>query len=359
MAVVITDRRTIIDEAESVTNWTGAGFGVVSADVAEATNAVAASIGISDQSMYYTYPTGSINLSDTLVYVYSFNNALQNSWDNTIPPNGLVVGDGTNRIGFHMAGSDKRVFNHLDGPTNWQCLVLDGSQASAMDTAGHTYADAGSFASLDLTTITQVGAYHQTLSKALGGGYHIACDILRYGNDGIYVTGGGVGTEGKFSELALADSSTADQAGHGIFRAYTSIAFGCQGPITFGRGGSATNAYFYDSGVVVIYEDRNIGDDKYYFNVEGNASATNEFSLSNSTLTTAGPYVNMTVSGSMDVFELDAVSFTDLGNSLNFLCASGTITNCNFTGCGQIDPGTLTFNNNIVSNTTASGTGAV
>lgn len=360
MAVTITDRRTIINEAESVTDWTGAGFGVVSADVAEATNAVAASIGIGDQPIYHTEPTGSgIVASGTLVYVYSFNNALQNSWDNTIPPNGLLIGDGTNRIAFHMAGADKRVFNHLDGPTNWQCLVLDGDKVGEMDDAGNTYVDAGSVAALDLTNITQVGAYHQTLSKALGGGYHIACDILRYGNDGIYITGGGVGTEGKFSEIAVADSSTADQAGHGILRAYTTVAFGVQGPLTFGNVTASGNAYFNDSGIVVVYEARNVADDKYYFNVEGRADSTNSFELSSSTITTAEPAVAVSVSGSMDVFDLDTVSFIDLKNPITFACASGTVTNCVFATCGQIDPGTLTFTGNAISSTTASGNGAL
>jgi hypothetical protein len=366
MAVTITDRRTTVDDAEAVTNWTNVGYGTQSTDVAEQTNAVADGINIGNQSMYYTQPTGSVNLGTspgTLVYVYSFNNAIQNVWNNTIPPQALLLGDGTNRIGFHMAGSDKRVFNHLEGPTTWQCLVLDTSQASTMNTNSLTYADAGSFASLNLGAVTQWGCYFETLSKALGGGYNVSTDIIRYGNDGIRITAGGVGTEGTCLELAAADRSTADGAAHGIFRELATVAFGCQGPLTFGDSGTATDSRFIDSGVTIVFEDRNIGNDKYYLNVEGNSGATNVFELSNATITTAGPFVTMDMSGgNIDTLTFDAVSFVALGNGITFSTladASGhSVTACTFDGCGIVYPGDVTFDGCTFSNA-ADANGAV
>ncbi len=348
MAITITDRRTVIDEAESVTNWTGAGFGVVSTDVAEAINAVAASSNSTNQAVYFTYPvTGGIDLSDELVYVYSFNNALQDSWSADPPPNSLLIGDGTNRIAFHMAGADRRVFNHLEGPTNWQSLVLDGSQADVMDAAGNSYVDAGSFGALDLTAIENIGTRTDCNSKALGGGYNIAVDIMRYGNDGIYVAGGTSGDKGSFSELAAADRSTANKAGHGIFREYAPVSFGCQGPLTFGVPPSATDSYFYDDGAVVVFEDRNIGDDKYYFDIGGNSGATNSFELINSTITTAAQNVSVAAGNDIDILDLDTVSFVNLVNDMYFPTDSASqthsIDNCIFTGCGTIDPGTAPF----------------
>lgn len=357
MTLTLTDRRSILTQADSVTDWTGGGFGVTTSDFAESTGAVAGSLAATTGQVYYTMPTGSIDLSSTLVYVYSFNNALQDAWDASPPPQGLLLGDGTDRISFDMAGANRRVFNHLDGPTAWQCLVLDGAQASAMDTAGNTYVVAGSFAGLNLAAITQVGCSFDTNSKALGGGYNVAVDIIRYGNDGIRLTAGTTGARGTFSEIAVADRSTADQTAHGVFRALASIAFGVQAPLTFGDSGNATACYFEDTGKVVVFENRNIANGKYYFNVEGHATPVNLFILTSCTLTTAGPNVSVDMSSAnIDTLTLTACQFIALANTITFAStgASGhSVTGCTFDGCGQIDAGAVTFTNNVVSNSTA------
>jgi len=357
MAVTVTDRRTTVTDAESVTDWTGVGYGVTSTDVVEATNAVAESLSSTTGQTYYTQPTGSVNLGTspgTLVYVYSFNNALQDAWDASPPPQALMLGDGTDQIAFDMAGANRRVFNHLEGPTGWQCLVLDTAEASNMNSAGNTYVVSGSFAGLNFGAITQWGCSFDTNSKALGGGYNVAVDIIRYGNDGIRITAGGSGTEGTFSEIAAADRSTADGAAHGILRAYTTIAFGCQGPLTFGDSGTATDSRFIDTGIVLAYEDRNIANDKYYLNVEGNSGATNVFELYASTVTTAGPWVAMDFNaGNINTFILDAVSFTALGGAINFsdnADATGhTVQDCTFDGCGAIALGSVDFLDNVIT----------
>ena len=177
MTVTIEDTRTIIDEAEATTNWTPGNYGTTSSDVAEAANAVGESYATTAGVAYYTRPSGTDDLSNTLVYIYCFNNALQGSW--TTGANALLIGDGTNRVAFHMAGSDRRMFNHLEGPTSWQCFVLDGDQADEMDTASETTEINGTFASLDLTNIIDYGGSFITGSKALGGGYNVAVDIIR------------------------------------------------------------------------------------------------------------------------------------------------------------------------------------
>lgn len=362
MAVTIVDRRTTVINAESTTDWTPGSFGVQSDDVAEGTYAVAESLAIEDAPVYYTMGA-SVDLSDTLVYVYAFNNALLNPWNNAIPPIGLLLGDGTNIIGFNMAGADRRVFNHLDGPTSWQCLLLDGSQAATLNGNGLTYESSGTFASLALTAILNIGCYFQTLSKSLGGGYNVSVDIIRYGNNGIYILEGGSGTEGTCLEIAQADRSTAANAAHGIFRAYTTIAFGVQGPLTFGRADVATDSYFLDSGVVIVFEGRDVGNDKYFFNVIGHSTAVNYFKLSDTTISTAGPYVSCSFGANIDTFELDGVSFVALKNVLSFPVDSAsyshTVKNCTFNDCGQIDPGTVTFQSNVVSNYLGTSGGAI
>jgi len=361
MAVTITDRRSIVDEAETTTGWTPGSYGTTTTDVAELGAAVAESLAEASGVAYFTNAT-SFSLTNTCIYVYLFNNALQPVW--TDGPNALLIGDGTNRVAFHMAGSDRRVFNHLDGPTSWQCAVLDGSQAATMDTAGDTTEIAGTFASLSLGAITQAGGSFITESKALGGGYNVAVDIIRLGNDGIRLTGGGVATEATASEIAAADRSTANQAAHGVFRELQPVAFGIQAPLTFGDTAAATDSRFIDSGISLIFEDRNISNDKYYFDIVGNTSATNLFQLSGSTLTTSGPYVSVSANtGDINTLDLDGVNFTALGNPITFsgLADAGghTIKNCTFDGCGRIQPGNTTFQDNIVSSTTDTANGGL
>lgn len=356
MAVVIVDRRTIIDNAETTTGWTNAGFGVQSDDRAEGNNAVAEQLNISDGSVYFTRGA-SVDLSNTLVYVYSFNNALQDLWDSSPPPVGLLIGDGTDRIAFNMAGANKKVFSHSEGPTNWQSLVLDGSKASELNTAGLTFVESGSFANLNLSAITQFGCYFETLSKALGGGYNVSVDIMRFGNDGIYVLGGSSSDPGICRNIASADRSLAANAAYGLFREYTNIAFGCQGPLTFGGDASQSTSYFDDSGVVIAFENRDISNDKYYFDVAALNTTTNYFKLSDSTITTAGPYVNSRCNSTfIDYLEFDAVSFVGLGGSITFPSDTNPgagrthiVNGCKFSQCREIFPKTASFTNNSIS----------
>jgi len=365
MAVTVTDRRLVIDQADTTTGWTGATFGTVTTDIAESGAAVAAALNIATGQIYFT-ATG-INLSNTLIYIYSWNSAIQLGW--STGAHALLLGDTTNQIAFHMAGQDRRAFSHSDGPVNWQSFVLDGSMASTMNTAGQTTVIAGSWANFytSLTggaNITQYGSHFITQSKAIGGGYNVAVDIIRYGNDGIRVTAGGSGTEGNFLEIVTEDRSTSDQKAHGLIRELTTGAYGIQGPITFGNSGTATTSYFADTGIVLVYENRNIANDKYYFNVEGNSGATNYFSLIGSTISTAGPYVTCNfASGNIDTLILQNVTFTQLGNSITFsnnADATGhNITGCTFDACGQIDPGDVTFDGNSILNSASATTGAV
>jgi hypothetical protein len=356
MAVVVTDLRTTITEADTTTGFTGAG-GTATSTFAEATACVQNSLNIATGQIYFTGT--SVNLSNTLVYVYGFNNAIQENWDNANPPLGLHLGDGTNRISFRMAGSDRRVFNHADGPTEWQNLVLDGSQASAMNSAGLTTVRAGNFASLNLSAITQFGCDFTTLSKALAGGFNVAVDIMRWGNDGLQITGGTTSDRGMFLEVVEEDRSTDNLKGHGIIRELGTGLYGCQGPLNFGSSASALDSWFDDEGRVLSFENRNIGNDKYYIRVRGNSGSTNFFRLNACTITTAGPFVRCDFDGgNIDDFILTNNNFNLLSNAITFSSASDglnhTVTGNTFNICGRIDPGVTEFRNNIISRSTNS-----
>lgn len=72
MAVIVTDNRIIINEGDNITGWN---TGEAVTDIfAEAT----ASIATGQLGPVQIYHTGTArNLSNSLVYVYAFNNAIQ------------------------------------------------------------------------------------------------------------------------------------------------------------------------------------------------------------------------------------------------------------------------------------------
>jgi hypothetical protein len=361
MAVVVTDLRTTRNEADATTDWTGAS-GTSTTVFAEATAAVIQTLNIATGQVYHT--GAAINLSNTLVYVWSNNFALQGDWDAAQPPNALHLGDGTNRISFKMAGQNRKVFAHLDAgtgiPVDWDCLVLDGSQAAAMNTAGLTTVRAGSFGALNLGAITQIGSDFTTLSKGLGGGINVAVDIIRFGNDGLQITGGTTGSRGTFAEVVAEDRSRANLKAHGIIRELGSGLYSAQGPLNFGASASALDSWFEDTGRVLLFENRNISNDKYYIRVRGNSGSTNHFVLRNSTIATAGPFVRCDFNGgNINTLTLTGNTFASLGNAITFSSAADasghTVTGNVFNACGRIDPGLVTFENNTISNSTDAG----
>jgi hypothetical protein len=358
------DNRTLFNEGDTNTGWnTGA---ATTASFAEPTASIAVAYNEGQGSIYYTSATPIP--SGQMVYVYSSVVATQASWE--LGYHGLFLGDGTNRVNFHQSGNDREVFKHFDGPVGWQCFLLDTDYASTLIAAGatrHTVIG-GTAANLVSsiyggTTVDEVGAYYITLSKALGGGVNCYCDIIRYGNNGITIVDGSVSNPATFLDVVEIDrSTTQNRKAHGIIREYTAGIYGCQGPLNFGSTTVASGARFYDDGVVLVYEDRDVLDDKFYFAINGHSSVINKFELYNSTISTAGPYVTFSANtGNLNTLVIDTVVFSELGNSMTFSDlpdASGHyINNCTFTGCGQIDPGITNFTNNTISNPVPSSIG--
>lgn len=374
MAVTVTDTRTVIDQADvlgasPITPFWNTGTAGNTVYVEAGTNsAIISTLNITTGQIYVTI-SPAVDVSNSLIYVWADNFALKDVWDAANPPTALHIGDGTDRVSFKMSGSNRKVFAHLDAGTgarvDWECLVLDGSQASAMNTAGYTVARAGAFSTLNLAAITQFGVDFTTLSKGLGGGVNVAVDIIRVGNDGLIITGGATGgTEGKFSEIVIEDRTTTDLKAYGIIREYTTGLYGLQGPLTFGGAATGTT-WFEDGDVVLVFENRNISDDKYYLKVMGpSVSGSTTFILTNSTITTAGPNVTCNFSDAgIGTLTITGCNFAQLGNSISFAndaSASGhTVTGNTFTACGQIDPGDVDFSGNTIQASTASATGAV
>lgn len=352
MGVLITDQRAVINEADSLTNWTLADD-TPTDTFAEGPNCVATAINIATDNIYFTTGTG-IDISSTLVYIYSSVVATQDGWESGV--HAMYLGDGTDAIAWHMQGSDRRVFAHSDGPVQWSNFVIDGSVAKDFSASTEHTVVAGTLAALTMTSITSFGARFITLSKALGGGNNCYVDIIRYGNDGIRVTSGTTSDPGDFLDVCIEDRDTATLKGHGVIRELSPSVYSIQSPITIGDSGASTDTYFRDSGPILAFEDRIIGNDKYYFKVEGHASATNEFGLTGATISSSGPNIFTEFdSGNIDTLELQNCVFSNLGRTIKFSDAADatghSVTQSTFNNCGVVTIGAVDdfSNNNVVS----------
>lgn len=270
----VTDGRSLIDEADGTTGWTGS-----SSPTADTTNYIesTASLGMpvstSTDNLYHLHGS-TVDLTGTLVYVW----ILANGAMDTLVNGGIALqlGDGTNRIGFHLAGSNAAAFRHNDGPVGWQCLCLDGSNLPS-----NTTAYAGTLGSFSITGVTQFGSGFKTLSKALGGANNCFTDIIRYGNQGITATGGTSGDPINFTGIAAVDRSTGNLQAYGIIRQLVPGAFGLQGPLTIGDSAGTAATYFYATNAVVNFEALlgGITATIYKFTVQGNATGSTTFKL--------------------------------------------------------------------------------
>lgn len=373
MAVTITDNRTLIDEADSLTDWSSPvaaeSLELFTADPNPVESTASIGMPVSIETSDIVHAISSADLTSMLVYVWVNAAGVMD----TIANGGvaLILGDVDDLVGYHLAGSDVAAFRHEAGPIAWQCLVLD---TSALPSAKTQLAGA---ADPTLTAITRVGAMYKTLSKALGGASNCFTDIIRYGNGGLIITGGGEATEGNFSEIATEDRSSTSQKAYGICRKLGAGLFGLQGPLTFGDDGGTGSVDFLSTNEVIVFEDRDLGTTKYYINVKGNATGNTSFQLGSQVgSTTMGKDGTSLicppgVGAKLDAADAD-VEYVLLYGSLikgfnNGVLFSIDATNgpnhkiydTVFIGCGQIDPGKVQFKNNSIANSTDGATGAL
>lgn len=366
MAVTITELRTPINECDATTGWSLSNLSsqsIFSSDPAPIEPSGCLGIQVNNENGY-VYRTVSYDLSDTLVYVWARPYGTMNTFANVGV--GIVLGDGTNTIAFAVGGSDVAGFKHGVGPHEWTCYLLDTTSLPSTEIV----TIAGSAASLSLGSITLFGVYFYTLAKALGGTENCFLDIMRYGAQGIQVTGGGSGTEGSFDDIATAERTSTEDGAYAACRELATTVYGVQAAVTFGDATSASTD-FESNGETVVFEPpyNGIANDRFWLLVQGNATGTTSVVWSGCTfICPAG------IGAELDATDADVDTFTMAGCNVNgfeqgiaFLAATTTnthsVTGCTFDGCGQVVPGWLlqdgTFTGNTISNSTASATGAL
>lgn len=370
MAVTVTDNRTTLDAADAVTNFNQGTLNTT--DFAEATGSVALANNIGTQRLVFTGTIPNfLTAGNELIYIWSANNATQNAFDGggtgANASHAMLLNDGTNDVLCFMAGNNLDQFKHAEGQVSFQCMLFDADHLSEADSASRLHALSGTAGSVDMTTLTEIGMYYVTLSKALGGGFNNFIDIIRYGgrDDGIQIAGGTTGDRGTFLEVAIEDRSTADVKAHGIIREYTANTFGVQGTLRIGDSGTGTS-YFEVVNQVVVWEGRLVDDDKFALFGDSNGTGTNVIRMTGVSFSSAGPGVLVDFStADKDELLLDRCSFVDLLNAISYPTdTNGTtldhdVINCLFNNCGQVDPGGVFFSGNTITDSTASATGSV
>ena len=195
MTVVVTDNRTdpTNGQADATTGWTGSinpSLVTSNPNPVELTGSLGQVVSTTTEDLELGITSRDMSAGE-LVFVWVLHNGIMDTEVNG--GQAIMLSDGTDRIGYHLAGSDKAAFRHNSASVGWQCMLLDTGSLPANFTAR-----AGSEASLTLTAITAVGSMFTTLAKSVGGAVNCFTDIIRIGNGGLTITCGGVGTEGNF-----------------------------------------------------------------------------------------------------------------------------------------------------------------
>jgi len=310
MAVIVTDNRTIRDEADATTGWTGTtALFTTDPTPVEATGELGATVGAAIFDAYHT--AASADISNHVIYCWVFSRL---ALGNTTDANGglmIYVGDVTNAGAWKVAGADKASFRHDNGPTGWQCPALDTTNLPASPLSR-----SGSAASVNFSTITRVGTTVNSLVAAPGMSPTYLVDIIRILNTtvnngcALTVTGGTSGDPGTFLQIVTEDRSTANQKAHGVIRELAVGAYGCQAPLRFGNPTGTNSSWFEDSNVVFVFENRGFRTTLYKIFITDNGVGTTTFRLKNSSLI-APPGVGA---------EFDAATDTDVDDVILDAC---------------------------------------
>ena len=335
----VSDARNILFEADGTDSWTNnnsPSSGTSEPDPVEATGWEGMDVSNRTDYAYTTITSDDYSGGGTLSIWMRPGGVMDTQTNGGVQ---IVVGDGTNVIGYHVGGSDKSGFRHEDGLIEWTCFVLDLANKPANNTA-----IAGSEASLNEAAITQVGVQFKTLAKAVGGATNCFWDICRFADNGdaiVFVGGTTSGAAGDMSEAAAIDRSTGNQQAYGVVRELGAGVYGIQGNITLGNSASSSDQYWSETNVTYAWEDRGLSSNNYYrFALIGSSTATNcEFSFTSTTFSVPSAASASFDGNGADITVCDMLGCSFIGFDQGIETSDDTgdsWTNCTFIGNDQI-----------------------
>lgn len=344
MAISIRDNRIVLNEADTVTGWVstdGPTVFTTGPTPIEAGGCLGLQASAAIQNAYVTITSDNYSNGGS-IFLWMTNRA---AFDTTVNGGfGIQVGDGTNRIAYHLGGSDGTGFRHEEGPVNWSCFVLDLANKPVNFTA-----IAGSEANLNEAAITQVGVYFETIAKSVGGADNCFWDIIRFADNGvgIGVYGGTSGTPETWEQVTIEDRNEGTLRAHGIIRKVGSGAYSIQGNISIGDNVGTTATYINSIGETFLWENRRQSTNNYYrFNAAGNGTGVTDVNFD-------GCVWTCPTSGSIDVSNVNVTAFdvrgtviTGFNQGINTGGVSNVWSGDTFNLCGQL----ITTGTNLVQN---------
>ena len=351
MAITFTDNRGILDESDATGGWTatdGPTTFTTGPTPVEATACLGMQASNDIQDAYTSITSYDYSNGGSL-FVWVTDRA---AFDTTVNGGiGVQVGDGTNRIAYHVGGSDGTGFRHDSGPVKWTCFLIDLANKPA-----NFSAIAGAEANLNEAAITQVGVYYSTIAKSVGGADNVFWDIIRFADNGvgIEVYGGTSGAHENWETATVTDRGVGNQQAHGIIRLVGSGAYSIQGNISVGDATGTAATYIDADGETFLWEDRGQSTNNYYrFNAVGNGTGVTDINFDSCVLTCP-------TSGSIDVSDANVDAFdvrdsviTGFDQGILTGGASNAWSGDTFNGCGQIE----TTGTNLLSSTFSDFTG--
>lgn len=349
-----TDNRTELNDCNSNTGWAGTDSATLVTGTGlfyESTGAVSTQYSNTAveqmTSTEDTVATGTYTLDMSNRSLYTITKTNLNE---TLANGGgmLVVGDGTDLIGFEVFGSDELgiildlfFYGNKVDLTNLT-LTAQGAPTSNVFS--------GSLAALTLTAVDRVGWGANHLAKANGPSDNVYMDIFRHilnkGPDNhrpaLTITAGTSPVPITIADVASDDITN----GLGVVASIGGSVYQIFCPIQWGTTGSADH-YFESVDETWILKGRFMGPKHFDFNVNMASSGTNSFIMTRTTLLGLGTRSNWDLripdAGASDLLKFTSCTFTDLGQIWFGLQDVGDkfVVGHTFNNCDGISPSTL------------------
>lgn len=333
MAITIRDNRIILNEADAVTGWTatdGPTLFTSAPSPVEASGCLAMQVSANTQNAVRTITSDNYANGGSLFVLM----ADRAEFDTTVNGGiGIIVGDGTNRIAYHVGGSDGTGFRHDVGLVKWASFQIDLANKPANFTTL-----TGSEANLNEAAIVTVGVYFETVAKSVGGADNVFWDIIRFADNGvgIDVYGGTLATPESWNTVTIQDRANGNQQAHYLIRRVGAGVYDIQGNINIGDPTTTASTYINANTEVFVFGNRGQSANNYYrFNGVGNATGTTDINFDNCIFNNALDG-SMNFSSTTVTADFRGSTFIGWKQGINTGGSGNVWTNNIFSNCGTV-----------------------
>jgi hypothetical protein len=312
------DNRTIINDCEANTGWSGSDAATAVTDTGlffQGSTALATQYSNVDENMLTTEDsvntgTFSLDWSDSTLYMI-----IKDNLSSTLSAGGVqfVIGDGTNTAGYDIGGIDARGVP-LD--FGFSCYRLDVSVIVA--SPGTFQNIAGTEASMSQTACTQIGYGGIHASKAVGAVDNCWMDCFRYiANDSYALTinGGTAATPETMADVQGDDETN----GWGMIANPYGSVYLFAAPTEWGNASTvAEHAFSADAELWFLFGDNAgghaLGATHFPFRLVSNATDTGSWIVSNTSIVNLGTRSQWLMDdANFNTIEMDGCSLAGIG----------------------------------------------